>query len=76
MVWLIVGLVAAALLLTAIFALALARASRNVGHLDDRAVALAQLKDVKSPSGKPFFPDDDSLWELAEEIDDVEPRGG
>jgi hypothetical protein len=64
------------LLLTVVFALALARASRKVsGGLDDRTIALTQLKDLKSPSGKPFYPEENSLWELAEELDDLEPRG-
>lgn len=75
MVWLIGGLVVGALLLTVIFALALARASRKVGGIDDRAIALTELRDLKSPSGKPFYPEENSLWELAEELDDLEPRG-
>jgi hypothetical protein len=75
MIWLIGGVVLAVLLLVLIFAMALARASRKVGTVDDRALALGQLNDLKSPSGKPFYPEEDSLWKLAEELDDMESRG-
>jgi hypothetical protein len=71
--WLIGGLVAAALL--AMLMLALARASRNVQSVDDRTIALTQLNDFKSPSGKPFYPKENSLWELAEQLEDLDPRG-
>ncbi len=63
------------MLLALVFGLALARASRNVQHADERTIALTSLNDVKSPSGKPFYPEENSLWELAEQLDDLEPRG-
>jgi hypothetical protein len=75
MEWLIGGLVGGAVLLVLVFGLALARASRNVQHADQRTVRLMQLTDVKSPSGKPFYPEEDSLWHLAEQLDDIDPRG-
>ena len=75
MEWLIGGLVAGAMLLALVFGLALARASRNVQHADERTIALTKLNDLKSPSGKPFYPERNSLWELAEQLDDIDPRG-
>ena len=55
-----------------VFALALGRASRNVKPVDDRTIALTELTDLKSPSGKPFYPEEDSFWDLAESLDDVD----
>ena len=75
MEWLIGGLVAGAMLLALVFGVALARASRNVQHADERTIALTKLNDLKSPSGKPFYPEQNSLWELAEQLDDIDPRG-
>jgi hypothetical protein len=75
MEWLIGGLVAGAMLIL-VFALALARASRNVQHADERTIRLTQLNDVRSPSGKPFYPEEDSLWKLAEQLEEIDPRGG
>jgi hypothetical protein len=75
MEWLIGGLVAGAMLLALVFGVALARASRNVRHADERTIALTKLNDLKSPSGKPFYPEQNSLWELAEQLDDIDPRG-
>ena len=75
MLWLILGLVVGVALLVVVFALALARASRNVQPVDDRTIALTKLIDLKSPSGKPFYPEENSLWKLAEELDDIDPRG-
>jgi hypothetical protein len=72
--WLIGGVAAGALLIL-VFALALGRASRNVQHADERTLRLAQLNDVRSPSGKPFYPEQDSLWKLAEQLEDIDPRG-
>ena len=73
MEWLIGGLMAVAILVMLV--LALARASRNVGSVDDRTIALTQLNDYKSPSGTPFYPNENSLWELAEQLEDLDPRG-
>ena len=75
MEWLIGGLAVAGILVMLVFALALARASRNVQSVDDRTIALTQLNDFKSPSGKPFYPNENSLWELAEQLEDLDPRG-
>ena len=74
---LIVGLVVGAMLLMLVFSLALGRASRNTSPArgDYRTIALARLSNVKSPSGKPFYPKDSSLWELAEELEDLDHRG-
>jgi hypothetical protein len=72
--WLIGG-AGGVMLLALVFALALGRASRNVQHADQRTIALTELNDYRSPSGKPFYPKSNSLWELAEEIEDVDPHG-
>lgn len=75
MEWLIGGLVAGAMLLALVFGVALARASRNVQHADERTLRLTQLNDLRSPSGKPFYPEEDSLWKLAEQLEEIDPRG-
>jgi hypothetical protein len=72
--WLIGGLAAGAVLIV-VFAVALARASRNVQHADERTLRLAQLNDLRSPSGKPFYPEQDSLWKLSEQLEEIDPRG-
>ena len=74
MEWLIVGLVGGAVLFVLIFGLALGRASRNVQHADERTIALTRLNDLRSPSGKPFYPEENSLWELAEQLEDIDSR--
>jgi hypothetical protein len=71
MEWLIGGLIGGALLVC-FFALALGRASRNVRTGDERTIALTQLSDLRSPSGKPFYPNENSLWELAERLEELE----
>jgi hypothetical protein len=71
MEWLIAGLIGGALLVS-FFALALGRASRNVRTGDQRTIALTRLSDLRSPSGKPFYPHENSLWELAERLEDLE----
>ena len=75
MEWVIGGVLAGAIVLVLVFALALGRASRNVQHADERTIALAELKDLRSPSGKPFYPKENSLWELAEKLEDLDSRG-
>ncbi|HYI35236.1 MAG TPA: hypothetical protein VEX39_01415 [Thermoleophilaceae bacterium] len=50
-------------------------ASRSRRNDVSRADELVGLSRVKSPSGKSFFPTDDSVLELAELLDDVEERG-
>ena len=74
---LIGSLIAGGLLLTVVFALALSRASRrtSAGPADFRTIALARLSDMRSPSGKPFYPDDTALWKLAAELEDLDHRG-
>jgi hypothetical protein len=71
MEWLIGGLIGGALLVC-FFALALGRASRNIQTGDERTIALTQLSSLKSPSGKPFYPQENSLWELAERLEELE----
>ena len=46
--------------------------SRASDH-DGETARLASLGHLQSPSGKPFFPDDDSVLELAEALKDVQP---
>jgi len=74
---LIAGLIGGAMLLMLLFALALGRASRNTSArpADYRTIALARLSDMRSPSGKPFYPDDRALWKLAAELEDLDHRG-
>ena len=74
---LLIGVIGGAVLLTLLFALAVGRASRNTsaGPADYRTIALARLSDMKSPSGKPFYPDDSALWKLAAELEDLDHRG-
>ena len=71
------GLVGGAVLLMLVFALALGRASRNTspGRAEERTIALTRLNDVRSPSGKRFYPEENSLWKLAEELEELETVG-
>jgi hypothetical protein len=75
MEWVIGGLIGA-LLLVLLFALALGRASRTVYTGDARTIALTELQDLRSPSGKPFYPNENSLWELAERLEELEAGRG
>ena len=61
-----------------LFAFALVTVARRADESDDdllgalrAAAALERLEDVRSPSGKPFFPDPKSRWELADALHDV-----
>ena len=74
---LVIGVIGGAMLLTLVFALALGRASRNTSAApaDYRTIALARLSEMRSPSGKPFYPDDRALWKLAAELEDLDHRG-
>ncbi len=66
---LVVAALAAAALLTV--GMAAARARRRQTRRVSELLGLARLR---SPSGKPFFPTDESVLELAELLDDVEER--
>lgn len=49
-------------------------ASRSRRRVSSRRSVLLGLAKVRSPSGKSFFPTDDSVLELAELLDDVDER--
>ena len=67
--------VAALAVLAALIVLAVGvtagRARRRESIRNSELVGLSRLR---SPSGKAFFPDDDSVLELAELLDDVDAR--
>jgi hypothetical protein len=71
--WLWIGIPASTLAVGA-FAMALLRASRVLRPLDGETRALASLGGVRSPNGRPFFADADSIWELAESLEDQRLR--
>ena len=49
-------------------------ASRSRGQVGADRAALLGLAQLRSPTGKPFFPNDDSVLELAELLEDVDER--
>ena len=61
-------------LATGVFAVAFLRASRVLRQVEGETRALAELGLVKSPSGRPFFPDGACVWELAGFLEDPELR--
>ncbi len=72
---LILIIVAALAVLGALVALAVGTAaSRSRRRESTRSSELLGLAKLRSPSGKPFFPTDDSVLELAELLDDVDER--
>ncbi len=72
---LILIIVAALAVLVALVALAVGTAaSRSRRRESTRSSELLGLAKLRSPSGKPFFPTDDSVLELAELLDDVDER--
>jgi hypothetical protein len=54
-----------------VLALALGRARGRARSRDPEAAAMAQLAEIRSPSGTPFFASGDKVVELAEQIDDL-----
>ena len=58
----------------ALFAVSLSRAATSLRRVEDETRALAELGLVESPTGKPFFPDGNSIWELAGHLEDSELR--
>ena len=56
----------------AVVALALGKTLRGSSIQDLDESRLAQLGEIHSPSGKPFFPNRTAALELADEIHDVE----
>jgi len=67
----VVGVAALAALVVLAVGVAASRSRRQVSA---RRSALVGLSKLRSPSGKPFFPTDDSVLELAELLDDVDER--
>jgi hypothetical protein len=63
-----------------VLALALGRARGRTRSHDPQAAVLAELAEVRSPSGTPFFASGDQALELAEQIDELRrpqaPRKG
>jgi hypothetical protein len=72
MLWIIGGIVLACVLLAILFAIALGRATRSGSSIDKETRALTELNNIKSPSGTPFFPTDDSIWDLAHELEELD----
>jgi len=71
--WLLIAIPAGGLA-AAVFTVALSRAATALRHVEAETRALAELGMVESPSGKPFFPDGNSIWELAGQLEDSEVR--
>ena len=65
---LIIGLIVA-FVVVAIFALSLGAAADSVPSSEAETRALTDLTQVRSPSGKSFFPTDESIWDLAESLE-------
>jgi hypothetical protein len=70
---LIIVVAAAALAAVVVLAVGVA-AGRSRRRESVRRNELLGLAKLRSPSGKSFFPDDDSVLELAELLDDVDER--
>jgi hypothetical protein len=60
-----------------VLGLALGRARGRPRSHDPEAAVLAELAEVRSPSGTPFFASGDQALELAEQLDELrrQPRG-
>jgi hypothetical protein len=69
MEWLLVGALVLGLA-DVVFGVMLFRASNGLDAVDEETRALAELASLKSPSGRPFFPDGDSVWDLAGSLED------
>jgi hypothetical protein len=59
------------LVLPLVLGLALGRARGRARSHDPDAAALAELAELRSPSGTPFFASGDQVLELAEQIDEL-----
>jgi type II secretory pathway pseudopilin PulG len=70
-VLIVIGVAALAALVVLAIGIAASRSRRQVST---RRSVLLGLAKVRSPSGKSFFPNDDSVLELAELLDDVDER--
>jgi len=70
---LIIAAALAALVAVVVLAVGMT-ASRARKQESIRSSELLGLAKLRSPSGKAFFPDDDSVLELAELLDDVDER--
>ena len=70
---LLILVAAAALVALVVLAVGIA-ASRSRRRESRRRSELLGLAKLRSPSGKSFFPNDDSVLELAELLDDVDER--
>ena len=72
---LILTIIVVLAVLIALVVLAVGRAASRARKRDSsRSKELLGLSKVRSESGKPFFPTDDSVLELAELLDDVHER--
>jgi hypothetical protein len=59
------------LVLPLVLGLALGRARGRPRSHDPEAAKLAELAELRSPSGTPFFASGDQVLELAEQIDEL-----
>jgi hypothetical protein len=71
--WMVIAVVG---LGTWLFAYALLCSTHVLQDVEDETRALAVLGQVESPSGRPFFPTGDSLWDLAGQLEDLSARPG
>ena len=69
---LILTIAVAGMAIAAVGALSLGTALRRSKSQDDEEARLARLGAVKSPTGKPFFPNRKAALDLSDEIRDVE----
>jgi hypothetical protein len=78
--WIVAVAVVVFVVLPLVLALALGRARGRPRAHDPDAAVLAELAELRSPSGTPFFSSGDQVMELAEQIDELRrpepPRGG
>jgi len=72
--WLVLG-VGFALAVALLFSLALAGAGHRLAGGDRELRALAELDRISSSNGRPFYPNTDSFWELAQSLEGLERAG-